>query len=138
MVGSRQAWRRGTAASAPKADKRSPELGTCRDRADLVHVTANVASVALLIGFLTNVSLPLHLVRMRVLCVAEKPSISKSITQILSGGRYTTVGLHFYHKHHVVYPEQSTTPSHHSSKTTNLITRRPTLSLSSPVWLDIC
>ncbi|KDR67536.1 hypothetical protein GALMADRAFT_79789 [Galerina marginata CBS 339.88] len=27
---------------------------------------------------------------MRVLCVAEKPSISKSITQILSGGQYTT------------------------------------------------
>ncbi|KAF9449670.1 prokaryotic type I DNA topoisomerase [Macrolepiota fuliginosa MF-IS2] len=27
---------------------------------------------------------------MRVLCVAEKPSISKSITGILSGGRYTT------------------------------------------------
>jgi len=32
---------------------------------------------------------------MRVLCVAEKPSISKSITQILSGGRFTTVGF-FY------------------------------------------
>lgn len=28
---------------------------------------------------------------MRVLCVAEKPSIAKSITQILSGGRYETV-----------------------------------------------
>ncbi|KAI0779452.1 DNA topoisomerase [Fomes fomentarius] len=27
---------------------------------------------------------------MRVLCVAEKPSISKSITQILSGGQFTT------------------------------------------------
>ncbi|KAI0775801.1 DNA topoisomerase [Trametes elegans] len=27
---------------------------------------------------------------MRVLCVAEKPSISKSVTQILSGGQYTT------------------------------------------------
>ncbi|TFK18289.1 prokaryotic type I DNA topoisomerase [Coprinopsis marcescibilis] len=27
---------------------------------------------------------------MKVLCVAEKPSISKSITQILSGGRFTT------------------------------------------------
>ncbi|KAG5639039.1 hypothetical protein H0H81_007652 [Sphagnurus paluster] len=27
---------------------------------------------------------------MRVLCVAEKPSISKSISQILSGGRFTT------------------------------------------------
>lgn len=27
---------------------------------------------------------------MRVLCVAEKPSIAKSITQILSGGQYTT------------------------------------------------
>ena len=29
---------------------------------------------------------------MRVLCVAEKPSISKAITGILSGGQYTTVG----------------------------------------------
>jgi DNA topoisomerase-3 len=28
---------------------------------------------------------------MRVLCVAEKPSIAKSITQILSGGQFTTV-----------------------------------------------
>lgn len=28
---------------------------------------------------------------MRVLCVAEKPSISKSITQILSGGQFITV-----------------------------------------------
>ena len=28
---------------------------------------------------------------MRVLCVAEKPSISKSITSILSGGQFTTV-----------------------------------------------
>lgn len=28
---------------------------------------------------------------MRVLCVAEKPSISKSISQILSGGQFTTV-----------------------------------------------
>jgi hypothetical protein len=27
----------------------------------------------------------------RVLCVAEKPSISKSITQILSGGQFETV-----------------------------------------------
>lgn len=40
---------------------------------------------------------------MRVLCVAEKPSISKSITQILSGGRYTTVCRRFYHKDHVVH-----------------------------------
>ena len=30
---------------------------------------------------------------MKVLCVAEKPSISKSITQILSGGRFSTVSL---------------------------------------------
>lgn len=28
---------------------------------------------------------------MRVLCVAEKPSIAKSITEILSGGRWDTV-----------------------------------------------
>lgn len=27
------------------------------------------------------------------LCVAEKPSIAKSITQILSGGQFTTVSL---------------------------------------------
>jgi len=30
---------------------------------------------------------------MRVLCVAEKPSIAKSITQILSDGRYNTVSV---------------------------------------------
>ena len=30
---------------------------------------------------------------MRVLCVAEKPSIAKSIAQILSGGQYTTVSM---------------------------------------------
>ena len=30
---------------------------------------------------------------MKVLCVAEKPSISKSITQILSGGRFEAVRL---------------------------------------------
>ena len=29
---------------------------------------------------------------MRVLCVAEKPSIARSISQILSGGQLTTVG----------------------------------------------
>lgn len=28
---------------------------------------------------------------MKVLCVAEKPSIAKSITEILSGGRWDTV-----------------------------------------------
>lgn len=27
----------------------------------------------------------------RVLCVAEKPSIARAITDILSGGRFTTV-----------------------------------------------
>ena len=34
----------------------------------------------------------------RVLCVAEKPSIAKSITQILSGGQSTTVrcNLHIF------------------------------------------
>lgn len=32
---------------------------------------------------------------MRVLCVAEKPSIAKSIAQILSGGKYTTVSRGF-------------------------------------------
>ena len=31
---------------------------------------------------------------MRVLCVAEKPSIAKSVTQILSGGQFTTVSLY--------------------------------------------
>jgi len=30
---------------------------------------------------------------MKVLCVAEKPSIAKSITEILSGGRWDTVSL---------------------------------------------
>jgi DNA topoisomerase IA len=30
---------------------------------------------------------------MRVLCVAEKPSISKSITQILSGGQFDNVSV---------------------------------------------
>ena len=30
---------------------------------------------------------------MRVLCVAEKPSIAKSVAQILSGGQYTTVSI---------------------------------------------
>jgi DNA topoisomerase-3 len=30
---------------------------------------------------------------MRVLCVAEKPSIAKAISQILSGGQFTTVSL---------------------------------------------
>ena len=30
---------------------------------------------------------------MRVLCVAEKPSIAKSISQILSGGQFSTVIL---------------------------------------------
>lgn len=34
---------------------------------------------------------------MRVLCVAEKPSIAKSITQILSGGRFNTVCHSFCH-----------------------------------------
>lgn len=34
---------------------------------------------------------------MKVLCVAEKPSIAKSITQILSGGQYTAVStVHAY------------------------------------------
>ena len=32
---------------------------------------------------------------MKVLCVAEKPSIAKSITEILSGGRWDTVSLPF-------------------------------------------
>jgi len=34
---------------------------------------------------------------MKVLCVAEKPSIAKSITEILSGGRWDTVSLLFLH-----------------------------------------
>ena len=38
---------------------------------------------------------------MRVLCVAEKPSIAKSIAQILSGGQYTTVSMK--HIDRVVY-----------------------------------
>lgn len=29
----------------------------------------------------------------RVLCVAEKPSIARAITEILSGGHYTTVRI---------------------------------------------
>lgn len=34
---------------------------------------------------------------MRVLCVAEKPSIAKSITEILAGGQWTTRdGCHKY------------------------------------------
>lgn len=38
---------------------------------------------------------------MRVLCVAEKPSIAKSITQILSGGQFNTASrdrtlIHLY------------------------------------------
>lgn len=33
--------------------------------------------------------------KMKVLCVAEKPSIAKSITEILSGGRWDTVSLLF-------------------------------------------
>ena len=32
---------------------------------------------------------------MKVLCVAEKPSIAKSITEILSGGRWDTVSSCF-------------------------------------------
>jgi len=32
---------------------------------------------------------------MKVLCVAEKPSIAKSITEILSGGRWDTVSISF-------------------------------------------
>jgi len=32
---------------------------------------------------------------MKVLCVAEKPSIAKSITEILSGGRWDTVSFSF-------------------------------------------
>ena len=32
---------------------------------------------------------------MRVLCVAEKPSIARSITTILSGGRFDTVSRSF-------------------------------------------
>jgi DNA topoisomerase IA len=31
----------------------------------------------------------------RVLCVAEKPSIAKSVSNILSGGQYTTVSMLF-------------------------------------------
>jgi len=32
---------------------------------------------------------------MKVLCVAEKPSIAKSVTEILSGGRWDTVSSSF-------------------------------------------
>lgn len=34
---------------------------------------------------------------MKVLCVAEKPSIAKSVAQILSGGRYETVSAALNH-----------------------------------------
>lgn len=40
---------------------------------------------------------------MRVLCVAEKPSISKSISQILSGGQLTTVRPYHFVKQHFVH-----------------------------------
>jgi hypothetical protein len=36
---------------------------------------------------------PSRQLNMRVLCVAEKPSIARSITDILSGGRYETVSV---------------------------------------------
>ncbi|KAJ3568007.1 hypothetical protein NP233_g5996 [Leucocoprinus birnbaumii] len=48
---------------------------------------------------------------MRVLCVAEKPSISKSITQILSGGRFDTVCISLSTKF-VTAPEILLTAKH--------------------------
>ena len=41
-----------------------------------------------------------HSATMRVLCVAEKPSIAKSISQILSGGQLTTVSDFFISSHY--------------------------------------
>ncbi|CAE6516714.1 unnamed protein product [Rhizoctonia solani] len=42
--------------------------------------------------------------RMKVLCVAEKPSIAKSVTQILSGGQFTTRNTQSpYHKNYDFY-----------------------------------
>ena len=35
--------------------------------------------------------------QMRVLCVAEKPSIARSVTGILSGGQYETVRRHHFY-----------------------------------------
>lgn len=42
----------------------------------------------LLVGLLKG---PFAVRKMHILCVAEKPSISKSVTQILSGGQFNTV-----------------------------------------------
>ncbi|KAI8992952.1 DNA topoisomerase [Trametes punicea] len=44
---------------------------------------------------------------MRVLCVAEKPSIAKSITQILSGGQFTTRNSHnqYIKNYDFTYPQ---------------------------------
>jgi DNA topoisomerase III len=36
---------------------------------------------------------------MHVLCVAEKPSIAKSVSQILSGGQFATVSQRIPKKH---------------------------------------
>jgi DNA topoisomerase III len=36
---------------------------------------------------------------MHVLCVAEKPSIAKAVSQILSGGQFSTVGLYRFDFH---------------------------------------
>lgn len=47
---------------------------------------------------------------MRVLCVAEKPSIAKSITQILSGGQFNTVSfVRFVLRLQSLHPLQRTT-----------------------------
>ena len=76
---------------------------------------------------------------MRVLCVAEKPSISKSITQILSGGQFATVRhcntiiLHSFTRRLL----QSMQHGPHISRTMSLIILRPIHSLRSLVLQDI-
>lgn len=54
----------------------------------LVTCTVHQPTTAfhVVLAYISNISL-----FMRVLCVAEKPSIARSISQILSGGRVETV-----------------------------------------------
>jgi len=62
----------------------SPPLGSHLD------LESGVTSAAIHLGYhylLTLFRMP------RVLCVAEKPSIARAITEILSGGRFTTVSI---------------------------------------------
>lgn len=78
---------------------------------------------------------------MRVLCVAEKPSIAKSISQILSGGQFTTVS-----KYYIVVKAietivdaskpQRTQPELNISRTMNSIILKPTLCILLHVWSD--